>query len=438
MKKLIAVVLAAGAASRFWPFTTSKVLFPFMGKRLFEFSVRDLLPPEVTDVVIISNNGNKQALESIRLDKPTVMVLQPQPLGMADALLSASGVLKDAQLLVIIADDVLSPSPMKNVVKRGAKGDVFAVIPALEMHEYFPGGYLRIDGDRVLGIVEKPEAGNAPSRFVTASGHFIADSTKLLMELARMKSETDDVYERTMTMLALREHITFEPFEGRFASLKYPWHVLDCMNILFERQPKPKRPQSLTIRSNVIIEGDVWLGENVKIFENTKITGPCYIGDNTIIGSNNMIRASHIGANCVTGFNTDITRSYVGDSCWFHNNYIGDSVLDAGVSMGGGARLANLRLDDAEIHTMVKGVRTATGRNKLGAMIGTGVRIGVNATLMPGVKIGANTFVGSGVTVDADVAENSFVSIAKNSYTVSTNKHQGSLPARDAFKKSLA
>ena len=41
----------------------------------------------------------------------------------------------------------------------------------------------------------------------------------------------------------------------------------------------------------------------------------------------------------MTGFNTDITRSYIGDNCWFHSNYIGDSVLEGNVSMGSGAAI---------------------------------------------------------------------------------------------------
>lgn len=436
MKKLIAVVLAGGSASRFWPFATSKVLFPFLGTKLFDYSVSQMLPPEVTDVVIISNNDNKKALESVHLNKPTLAVLQPQPLGMADALLSAAGVIKDAQLLIIIADDVVSPSPFRSVVTRGRKGDVFAVLPSWKPDVYFPGGYLRLDGERVLAVVEKPGAENTPSPRATTSGHFIADSNILLTELARMKSDCDDVYERTITMLAMREKITHVPFTGTFASLKYPWNVLDIQQVLFKNYLKPHRGKHTIMKSNVFIEGIVAIGENVKIFENAKIIGPCYIGDNTVIGNNSIIRESSIGNNCVIGFNTDITRSYIGDDCWFHSNYIGDSVLEGNISMGAGAALANLRLDDGEIFSLVKGVRTPTGRNKLGSMIAAGARIGVNVSVMPGIKMGSKTFVGSGIILDKDIPEKSFVAPVKNSYTVGPNT-QNETANREEFKKLL-
>jgi bifunctional UDP-N-acetylglucosamine pyrophosphorylase/glucosamine-1-phosphate N-acetyltransferase len=435
--KLIAVVLAGGAGSRFWPFTGSKALFPMFGKTLFDFSVLETLPDEVDQVVLISNTENQQALSQIKLSKPTMTVLQSRPLGMADAILSAKSELKDASLLVIIGDDITDPQLFSSVVKAGKNKDVFAVIPGWKTPTYFPGGYLRVDGDKVLGIVEKPPAGNEPSPYVAISGHFIADSNKFLEELARVKTDGDDAYEQALTMLALREKIIFTSYEGPFHSLKYPWDVLVVISTVFQTRMKSRKGKNLQLKSNVIIEGPVWFGDNVKVFENTKIIGPCYIGDNTIIGNNNIIRESHIGANCVTGFNTDVTRSYIGDGCWFHSNYIGDSVLLGDISMGGGAKLANLRLDDGEIASTVKHVKVQTGLTKLGAMIAPGVRIGVNTSIMPGVKIGSNTFIGSGITVDRDIPENSFVALAKNSFTVSDNSHTGGSASREGFKKHL-
>jgi bifunctional UDP-N-acetylglucosamine pyrophosphorylase/glucosamine-1-phosphate N-acetyltransferase len=103
-------------------------------------------------------------------------------------------------------------------------------------------------------------------------------------------------------------------------------------------------------------------------------------------------------------------------------------VLENNVSMGGGAKLANLRLDDGEI--------SGTGRNKLGAMIGQGVRIGINASIMPGVKIGKNSFVGSGVILDRDLPEDSFC-VAKSAYTVTKNRAQAST-SREEFKKKIS
>ena len=183
--------------------------------------------------------------------------------------------------------------------------------------------------------------------------------------------------------------------------------MLDVNDVLL-KTVSHHRGKNILIKSNVIIEGEVHIEDDVKIFENTKIIGPCYIGKGTIIGNNNIIRQSYLGANCVTGFNSDISRSYIGDDCWFHNNYIGDSVLEGNVSMGGGASCANLRLDDGPIYSTVKNEALHTTKHKLGALVGKHTRIGVHTSIMPGIKIGKGSFVGSGVVLDKDLPEDSF------------------------------
>ncbi|MEK7129714.1 MAG: sugar phosphate nucleotidyltransferase [Patescibacteria group bacterium] len=407
-RELVAVVLAGGAGSRFWPLTTNKIVFPFFGKSLFDFSVRDVLPKEVSRAVIIAGRNNRDALGAVGLPIPSVTVLQQKPLGMADALLAAASEIAGSELVILIADDLTDSGLIKRVVARGRTSGAFGVIPGWKTERYFPGGYLKIENHRIVGITEKPGEGKAPSPYVAISGHYVRSSDVLLGELTRTGTTGgDDAYERALTTIAQHEEFVMEPYEGNFVSLKYPWHVLDGMEYLLSRLAS-HRGKGVSICDHVVIEGNVYLDDGVKIFENTKIVGPCYIGKNTIVGNNNIIRTSHIGSNCVTGFNTDITRSYIGDRCWFHSNYIGDSVVEGEVSMGSGAVLANLRLDDGEIATREGDHKIPTGRNKLGGIIATGVRIGVNASVMPGVKIGEKCFVGAGVVLSVDLPEQSF------------------------------
>jgi UDP-N-acetylglucosamine diphosphorylase / glucose-1-phosphate thymidylyltransferase / UDP-N-acetylgalactosamine diphosphorylase / glucosamine-1-phosphate N-acetyltransferase / galactosamine-1-phosphate N-acetyltransferase len=434
-KKLVAVVLAGGVGNRFWPLSKDKVLFPWFGKPLLEYSVNDVLPKEVSRVVVVTNGENNAKLASIPFSVPSVTVIQHRPLGMADAILSAATELSDCALLILNGDDISDARVISDVVKKGVKGNVFGVIPGLQVSTYFPGGYLVVEGEKVIDIVEKPGAGNEPSHHVASLGHYIADSNILLEELRHTASGNDDAYERALSVLMKRHPFIMHSYKGTFVALKYPWNVLDITGELLRRIPE-YRGKRVEIRSNVVIEGKVYIDDNVKIFENTKIIGPCYIGKGTIVGNSNIIRQSHIGAGCVTGFSTDITRSYIGDNCWFHTNYVGDSVLEGNISMGSGAALANLRLDDGEIFSIVNGERVATGRNKLGALIGRDVRIGVNASVMPGIKIGRGSFVGSGVTLDKDIPEETYC-IVKQSYTALRNNKSVASQQRSDFKKRL-
>jgi UDP-N-acetylglucosamine diphosphorylase / glucose-1-phosphate thymidylyltransferase / UDP-N-acetylgalactosamine diphosphorylase / glucosamine-1-phosphate N-acetyltransferase / galactosamine-1-phosphate N-acetyltransferase len=434
-KQLVAVVLAGGVGNRFWPLSKDKVLFPWFGKPLLHYSVNEILPHEVSRVVVVTNGDNNAALSSLSFGVPSVTVIQHRPLGMADAILTAASELADCSLLILNGDDITDGKMITDVVRKGMNGKAFGVIPGLHRKTYFPGGYLVVDGEKILNIIEKPGTGNEPSAYVATLGHFIADSNILLDELRRTPIGDDDMYERAISMLMKRHTFVMHPYEGSFAALKYPWDVLDMNQVLLARMPD-YRGKHVVIGPNVTFEGNVYIEDNVRIFENTKIIGPTYIGKGTIIGNNNIIRQSYIGAGCVTGFNTDITRSYIGDSCWFHTNYIGDSVCEGNLSMGSGATLANLRLDDGEVSSMVNNELIPTGRTKLGSCIGKNVRIGVNASIMPGIKIGAGSFIGSGVVLDKDIPINTYCVVKQTLVTLHNNKSVNETN-RDEFKKQL-
>lgn len=434
MNNLTVLVLAGGSGSRFWPLSTNKILFPFLGKPLFEYSVVRVLPKQTKEVVIVASPDNREALEAIRFSVPRKIVVQQEPKGMADAVLTAKHDIQTNEVLILIADDIFDPSLPQRVVEVGQSSGAACAIPGWKPSRYFPGGYLRLDGDRVVEIIEKPHPENIPSPFVTISGHYFSNIAKFFAMLERAQGDLDARYEEALSMVMNEERCVMVPYDGPFASLKYPWHVLDVMEALL-RETTLSTGEGCDIRSNVVIEGPVYIGNNVKIFEHTKITGPAYIGDNTIIGNNNVIRQSVIGANCVTGFNTDITRSYIGDACWFHSNYIGDSVIERNVSMGSGTVLANLRLDEGEIFSTVKGKRISTQRVKLGSIIGKDVRIGVNTSIMPGVKIGRGSFVGAGMMIQADIPDDSFV-FEKKEITIVPNQKRAS-EGREEFKKRL-
>lgn len=431
-KDLVAVVLAGGAGSRFWPITTNKLLLPFFGSRFIDFAVRDVLPREVGRVVVIASSDNKSAIESMNFGVPSVTVLQHRPMGMADAILSASSELQHCRLLVVIADDLFDKEILKTVAGYAKREAVFGALPGRKTKTYFSGGYIKIEHNHITEIIEKPGEGKQPSDFVAISGHYIADSDEFFKELKATKSSTDDVYERALSSLMSHETFRMVPYEGGFVSLKYPWHVLSVMEYLMNTRLASHRGKDVEIRDSVTIEGDVYIDDGVKIFEHTKIVGPCYIGKHTIIGNNNLIRHSHIGANCVSGFNTDITRSYIGDHCWFHSNYVGDSVLEGNVSMGSGTVLANLKLDEGTISSSIKGERIDTGIDRFGAIIGRDVRLGVNVSVMPGIKIGSGSFIGAGVILDKDVPEQSYCR-ANAGYAMTKNIKAVSPRAPDQF-----
>lgn len=433
MTNTVAVVLAGGEGKRFWPIRTSKSMIHFLGKPLTVHNLNRLKKTGMSDVVVVIHPQDKEAYTSLSVSGLSIRtVVQPTPNGMAGAVLAAAPLIKGKACFIMNAEDLVDEA-LYDELKHHVRGETIVLV-GIKMKRYFPGGYFVLKGQNVVGLVEKPGEGKEPSDFANLVFDYFPDSNRFIELLGTIKSDRDDIYEKALNELLKDGKAKILKYDGYWHPTKYPWHILDIMDQLLLTVDE-FRGKNVEIKKNVVIEGAVYIEDNVKIFENSKIVGPCFIGANSVIGNNNMIRRSHIGEGCVTGFNTDITRSYIGDNCWFHSNYIGDSVIEGDVSMGSGNVLANLRLDEGEIFSIVRGVRITTKRTKLGAMIAKHVRIGVNTSIMPGVKIGSHSMIGAGLMVDRDIPEGSFVAggipmvITKNTRVIHGN--------RSSFKQKI-
>jgi len=105
--------------------------------------------------------------------------------------------------------------------------------------------------------------------------------------------------------------------------------------------------------------------------------------------------------------------------------------------MGAGTVLANFKLNENNIFSEINRVRVDTGRMKLGAIVGKGVRIGINCSIMPGVKIGKNSTIGAAVLLNQDIADNKRVNHEPLKYVITENKKQVSENFRNQTIKKI-
>jgi bifunctional UDP-N-acetylglucosamine pyrophosphorylase/glucosamine-1-phosphate N-acetyltransferase len=83
--------------------------------------------------------------------------------------------------------------------------------------------------------------------------------------------------------------------------------------------------------------------------------------------------------------------------------------------------LANFRLDEGNIQIKVGDNLVNTDYDKLGAIVGRGCRIGVNASLMPGVRVGPDSFVGPQVCLRQDLGANK-IALLESRYQIEDNE----------------
>ena len=431
------LLLAGGESTRFWPFT-DKNLTSFFGKSLLYWHFEQLVRIGCNRVVVVTNKESNESLQRVPVPKKLrVEYVIQSGVGQGHAVLSAKDLFGKNPALVLNASDIYEDDLLRDIGNAYKKDPQSIHIAAVKVTSYFPGGYLKLNSTNTIQeIIEKPKEGKEPSDIVNLVVDVIPDMESFCETVKTFGRYPADGYERALNKM-IKSGIIAKPFitTTRWLYLKYPWHILSVMDMCLETITDQHIDRSVKIGKFVTIEGPVIIEEGVKISEGTKIVGPVYIGKNTIIGNDNIIRYSHIGESCITGFSTDITRSYIGNNCWFHTNYVGDSVIDSDVSMGSGTVLANLRLDESDIPSKVKEEQINTKRTKLGVMIGSGVRIGVNVSIMPGIKIGKKSFVGAGVVLGEDLKDGMYCRITPTVVVSENTKKE--IQSREGFKKKL-
>lgn len=142
------------------------------------------------------------------------------------------------------------------------------------------------------------------------------------------------------------------------------------------------------VAPGAVVEGPIWIGEDVEIRVGAYLRGGCWVGDGCVVGANVEMKRGILfpGAHAA------------------HLNYVGDSILGRDVNMGAGSILSNFRHDGREIAIPLgNGERLATGRRKLGAILGDGVAVGCNSVVNPGTIVGARTQIYTGVQLRSGI-----------------------------------
>jgi len=188
-----------------------------------------------------------------------------------------------------------------------------------------------------------------------------------------------------------------------------------------------KAGKDCLIDVNVILEGDITLGNNVSIGPNT-ILKDVEIGDGTKIEAFSHIVNAKIGDNCSIG---PYARLREGSKI---ENFgkVGNFVETKNTTLGSGSKANHFTyLGDTTVGTKTNiGAGTITcnydGKDKHKTIVGDNSFIGSNSSLVAPVKIGNNTTIAAGSTITKDVPSDALgVGRAKQSNKENWSKKKG-------------
>ena len=408
-----AVVLAAGRGERLQPLTLTrpKVLLPVANKPLLQHLLEALRRVGVDEVLIVVHYMAEKIMnrfgDGSDLDLKIEYVRQPRIYGTADAIGMAEGRV-DGEFLAVYGDLFLTPEALEAVINRHRKNAVatLALVPVENPSHY---GMVRVEGEHVKEIVEKPESWSFEP--LANAGVYVFDSD-IFDAIRRTGESTRGEREITDTIQSLvdegQEVRAVEISRESWLDVGRPWDLLEAnRRAVSGLVPEVKG----RVEEGATLVGPVYVAEDARIRAGAYIEGPAVIGGESDIGPNCYIRpCTSIGSRVRIGNACEIKNSIVMNGTHIgHLSYVGDSIIGENCNLGAGTITANLRFDKANIKMVLKGQLVDSGVRKFGVVMGDGSQTGINALTMPGVKIGPGCWIGPGVVVYRDVAPNTFL-----------------------------
>jgi glucose-1-phosphate thymidylyltransferase len=196
------IVLAGGTGSRLFPLTkiTNKHLLPIYDKPMIYYPIQTLVDAGIQDVLIVT--GGRNSGDFLRLLangkqfglKHINYTYQEGEGGIAEALALAEHFAEGDRICVILGDNIIEGS-IADAVRDFKQQERGAKILLKEVHDAERFGVAEIEGDRIVGIEEKPA--NPKSNFAVTGIYMYDESvwskTKTLKPSARGELEITDV-----------------------------------------------------------------------------------------------------------------------------------------------------------------------------------------------------------------------------------------------------
>lgn len=427
-KELTVVILAAGQGTRMRS-SLPKVLHPLGGRPLLAHVI-DTAAQMTSEIKVVYGHGGEQVMAQIQ-NSSLDWCQQDRQLGTGHALAQALPGISPTQTVLVLYGDV----PL-------IRGDTLTeLLATLKNHSLCllsvilnnPAGYGRVIRDareRVSHIVEDKDASESQKAISEVNtGIMAARAADLERWLGQIRNDNakGEYYLTDCVQLAVKEGLSVDALicadsqevmgindklqlaacERAYQQRKTQRLMLDGATLYdptrVDIRGKVTIGRDVSIDVNVIFEGEVILGDDVKIGPNCWIKDS-NIGSCTNIKANTLIENANIGSGCQLGpFSrirpetrlgnevhlgnfVEVKKSFIDDKTKAsHLSYLGDSEIGKRVNVGAGTITCNY-----------------DGANKHITRIGDDVFIGSDTQLIAPVKIDEGATIGAGSTITRD------------------------------------
>jgi len=179
-----AIIPAAGHGTRFLPVTrvVPKEMLPIGAKPALELIVEEAKSAGADEIVLVISHGKELIRDYFKDDPAIRFVYQEEQRGLGHAVLQAR---TDDEVLILLGDALVAGcNASKGMVALSrANGNCGVIgcerVPREKVSRY---GILRLEGDRIVDLVEKPAPEEAPSDIAIAGRYLLPPEIFTLLE----------------------------------------------------------------------------------------------------------------------------------------------------------------------------------------------------------------------------------------------------------------
>jgi bifunctional UDP-N-acetylglucosamine pyrophosphorylase/glucosamine-1-phosphate N-acetyltransferase len=418
------VILAAGQGTRMRS-ALPKVLQALAGRPMLAHVIDCATELRADDLCVVYGHGGDRVRDAFP-DASLRWALQAPQKGTGHAVMQALPGVPDGNRVLVLYGDVplLQPKTLEALL-RVPEDDV----ALLTVDVQNPSGYGRVirENGEVRRIVEQRDAtpGELAVREVN-TGIMLLPGRRLNGWLSRLRNDNSqgEYYLTDIIAMAVgdgvRVHGISASDEEEVMGINDRKQQSEAERALQRRRVEALMEQGVAFAdpARADIRGTLKCGRDVFIDVNAVFEGDVELGDNVRIESNNLVRASKLGAGTVVHSNCHIEGATTGTDCEIgpfsrlrpgaalaagvkignfvevkksdigegskvnHLTYIGDTTVGRGVNVGAGTITCNY-----------------DGVNKHRTMIGDGAFIGSGVMLVAPVEVGSGATVGAGSTI---------------------------------------
>ncbi|MGL9751009.1 MAG: bifunctional UDP-N-acetylglucosamine diphosphorylase/glucosamine-1-phosphate N-acetyltransferase GlmU [Symbiopectobacterium sp.] len=430
------VILAAGKGTRMYS-DLPKVLHPLAGKPMVQHVIDAAIETGAKQVHLVYGHGGD--LLKDRLTNPDLnWVLQAEQLGTGHAMQQAAPFFADDEEILMLYGDVplISPATLARLLADKPQGGIALLTVKLDD----PTGYGRIMRDEkgsVIGIVEHKDATEQQRQINEINtGILAANGQDLKLWLGQLNNNN------AQGEYYITDIIAMAASEGRRIEAVYPDNLSEVEGVnnrlqlaTLERVFQREQANKLLLAGVILFDpsrfdlrGTLTHGRDVSIDANVIIEGQVSLGNRVEIGAGCIIKDSVIGDDCVLSPYTVLENAVLDAECTVgpfarlrpgvelaQDAHVGNFVELKKARLGKGSKAGHLTyLGDAEIGDDVNiGAGTITcnydGANKHKTVIGDRVFVGSDSQLVAPVTVASGVTIGAGTTVTRDVEENALV-----------------------------